>query len=168
LKTPEFLRFHTTLKNSIDPSSWKNPCAVTLTLKLAISNNGMTTELDPIKASENLRHFQNRLNRSLVGRGYPVKRKGVPCLAVYEGTSSVRPHYHLCLERPERVPIEAFTSLIQQHWSATHWGYHMTLVEPCSDIDGWVHYMIKRRSKSDFASSIDWINTNGCVAKSCL
>ena len=68
-----------------------NPIAVTLTMKQRIESNDFKgrfgINLDPIKVSENTRHFLNRLNQSVFGKGFlrygkrlsviPVRRKQV-------------------------------------------------------------------------------------------
>ena len=48
---------------------------------------------------------------------------------------------------------------IEMAWHATHFGYDEIDIEPCYHLDGWLDYMTKRQTKTDFASSIDWNNT---------
>ena len=155
----EHQKFRAAVLEFTDRTTWQNPYAVTLTLKEGISENGAYTALDMIKASENLRHFRNRLNQSVFGKGCKRKRLSVRCFAVYEGTSTVRGHYHLCLDRPENVTREQFEAQIERQWRETTWGRKKITIEPCTDLDGWLNYITKRRSKSDFTSSIDWFNT---------
>ena len=155
----DYQGFRAAVIDYIDRSTWQNPYAVTLTLKQAVVNNGVYTKIDAIKASENLRHFRNRLDRSLLGRTAVRKGQRLPCFAVYEGTTEVRPHYHLCLDRPASATFEEFAAKIHLNWQATDFGYHQIDIKPCFDVDGWIKYMAKRRTKTDFASSIDWNNT---------
>jgi hypothetical protein len=140
-------------------TTWQNPYAVTLTLKKATLNNGAYTEIDAIKASETLRHFRNRLNRSLLGKSSVRSGQHIPCFAVYEGTTDVRPHYHLCLDRPANIPFERFEVEIHLAWQTTHFGYDQVKIKDCYTVNGWLEYKTKRQTKSDFASSIDWNNT---------
>jgi hypothetical protein len=159
LNKSDHLKIQAAVLNYIDRTTWQNPYAVTLTLKQGISENGAYTALDTIRASENLRHFRNRLNQSVFGKGYKKKQLSVRCFAVYEGTATVRGHYHLCLDRPENVTREQLEAHIEKQWRATTWGRKIIDIEPCSHLDGWLNYITKRRSKSDIASSIDWFNT---------
>jgi hypothetical protein len=155
----EHQNFRAAVIEFIDRTTWQNPYAVTLTLKQAASFNGAYIRTDTIKASETLRHFRNRLNRSLLGRTAERRGQGLPCFAVYEGTTDVRPHYHLCLDRPANIPFEWFVLEIEKAWHATHFGYHQIDIKPCSDVDGWIKYMTKRPTKTDYTTSIDWNNT---------
>ena len=158
MNTPDHKHFRSELMQELRRLEWKHPCAVTLTLKLSISSAGIRTSLDEIKASENLRHFLNRLNCTVLGRGCKRKKLGLPCVAIYEGSTSVRPHYHLCIDRPENMSLDDFASAITAHWSETHWGYSEVDIQTCGHVTGWLGYITKPRSKSDYADSIDWIN----------
>ena len=142
--------------NYINQIAWQSPHAITLTLKQASANNG---RIDEIKASDTLKHFCNRVNRSLLGRSAVRNGQRLPCFSVYEGTVDVRPHYHLCLDRPSDITYERFVAEIHTAWAATHFGYREIEVKPCTNVDGWLEYMTKRRTKTDFQSSIDWNNT---------
>jgi hypothetical protein len=51
------------LRTLFDPSQFQNPTAVTLTMK----KRGGCRSADLIVASENFRHFINRLNHTLLG-----------------------------------------------------------------------------------------------------
>jgi hypothetical protein len=90
LNKSDHLKIQAAVLNYIDRTTWQNPYAVTLTLKQGISENGAYAALDTIRASENLRHFRNRLNRSLLGKSCVKKRLSVRCFAVYEGTATVQ------------------------------------------------------------------------------
>ena len=141
-------------------TTWQNPYAVTLTLKQQATNdNGTSTKLDAINASDNVRHFRNRLNRSLLGRTATRKGQHIACFSVYEGKSTVLPHYHLCLDRPANITYEEFVCEIEKAWHATNFGHRHIYIVPCHGLDGWLDYMTKRQTKTDFASSIDWNNT---------
>lgn len=155
----DYLKIQAAVLNYIDRTTWQNPYAVTLTLKQGISESGAYTALDTIRASENLRHFRNRLNQSVFGKGYKRKQLSVRCFAVYEGTATVQGHYHLCLDRPENVTGEQFVIQIRNQWQATTWGNKITHIRPCFDVDGWLNYITKRRTKTNIANSIDWFNT---------
>jgi hypothetical protein len=155
----EHQNFRAAVLEFTDRTTWQAPYAVTLTLKQAAMKDGAYKKIDAINASDNLRHFLNRLNRSLLGRTATRKGEGLACFAVYEGTSVVRPHYHLCLDRPANITFERFAYEIDHAWQATDFGYYQTDITPCSNLNGWLDYMTKRNTKTDFASSIDWNNT---------
>ena len=40
-------------------------------------------------------------------------------------------------------------------WMSTHWGYKQTHFQSNADA-GWIAYMTKLRSKTEFDASIDW------------
>ena len=158
MNTPDHQQLRAELMRELGRIEWRNPCAVTLTLKLSISSDRVRTNLDEMKASENLRHFFNRFNRAAFGKGWHRKALGLNCVPVFEGSTLVRPHYHLCIDRPENMSLDDFASAIATHWSETHWGYNEVDVQPCENVNGWLNYITKRRTKSDYADSIDWIN----------
>ena len=156
----EHQNFRAAVLEFTDRTTWQNPYAVTLTLKQATSNNGAYTKIDAIRASETLRHFRNRLNRSLLGKSSARSGQHIPCFAVYEGTTDVRPHYHLCLDRPANIHVR----MVRVRDTKRH-GTPLTLATIRSisslvqTVDGWIKYMTKRQTKTDFTSSIDWNNT---------
>jgi hypothetical protein len=132
---------------------------VTLTLKQCYCVNGVVVRLTPLEASQNLTHFLNVINRKSFGKVGVRKGKRVRCFPALEGDGkSVRFHYHLCLDKPEALTIEQFTALIHKTWLKTNFGYYQIDVRPCDD--GWISYMTKYRSKSEFADAIDWMNYN--------
>ena len=86
MNKPDHIKMRYALLQMFNHTPWKNPCAVSLTLKLATSHSGSFERLDQIKASENLRHFRNRLDRAMFGNGYARKHQHIRCVAVYEGS----------------------------------------------------------------------------------
>ena len=139
-----------------DISNWRNPVAVTLTLKRSIRTaSGAFISPGPGDYEQNLRHFINVLNRRIFGNKV---RHGLrlKCIAVLEGDKTVRWHYHLLVERPRQLCLEALIALIVWEWGKTRWGYHELDVRPCDA--GWLSYMTKFRSKMHYADSIDWLN----------
>ena len=133
---------------------WDPPYAVTLTMKQAIRRGGYRIALDPVKASQNLKHFLNLLNAKLFSAGDLRKGRRLRCIAVLE--DGERYHYHLCLEKPARVSAVPFVNLIQECWLRTDFGYWMVEVQPCDS--GWISYMAKNQSKTAFSDAFDWAN----------
>ena len=164
----EHQNFRAAVLEFTDRTTWQNPYAVTLTLKQATSNNGAYTKIDAIKASETLRHFRNRLNRSLLGKSRVRSGQHIPCFAVYEGTTDVRPHYHLCLDRPANITFERFVFEIEQAWHATHFGYHQIDIKPCSD-RRWLDQVHDQAANKDRFHKFNRLeqHTTGCVAEPC-
>jgi len=85
-------------------ADWQHPFAVTLTLRQSVTvNDGdLATQvwLTETLASQNLRHFLNRLNRSIYGNASARFGKGVSCIPVLEGGGSKRLHYHAVIDCP--------------------------------------------------------------------
>jgi hypothetical protein len=139
---------------------WKNPQAVTLTLKLARYVDGVRIKLTRQAAEQNLRHLKNVLRKKLVAFGFD-KREVLHCVPIFEGNSTVREHIHLMLDRPKCIQVSEYADLIQREWARTVWGHGLVLVEPCYDQAGWLDYITKPRTKSDsYAVAIDWTNFN--------
>lgn len=108
-------------------------------------------------AQRNLRHFLNVLHKKLGAYGFQKKAE-LQCVPVLEGDDVVRPHFHLMLDRPACIGPEEYGELIAYEWSRTHWGNQRVTIEPCRNEDGWLSYITKLRTKSDYAAAIDWTN----------
>jgi hypothetical protein len=137
--------------------------------------------LDGIKASRNVRHFLNRLNKAVYGAAFNRYGKRLRSFVVMEGGKEKRPHVHLELECPAHVPAEEFEWLILKCWSETSFGYGENRITRHSD-DGWRDYILKVASKEDndlgrrsrysdssfrfdvYSSAIDWLNV--CIDRS--
>ncbi len=140
-----------------------NPVAVTLTMKQRIESNDFRgrfgVNLDPIKVSENTRHFLNRLNQSVFGKGFLRYGKRLSVIPVTEGNAVIRLHIHMTLERPEHLNLNEFERLISECWSKTTFGYHNIKIKPIYDYMGWIEYKLKSKSKDEgLHSSVDWDN----------
>ena len=140
-----------------------NPIAVTLTMKQRIESNDFKgrfgINLDPIKVSENTRHFLNRLNQSVFGKGFLRYGKRLSVIPVTEGNKFIRLHIHMTLERPDHMNLDEFEMLISQCWSKTKFGYNDIQIKPIDHYDGWMDYILKNKSKGEgLQSSVDWDN----------
>jgi hypothetical protein len=148
------------IRKWIDVGDWNHPFAATLTLKQSIGGDGgvssASERLTVEAASRNARHFLNVLNKRIFGPAAFRYQKRVPVVAVLEGTAAKRFHYHLIIDCPRDSLIEEFPTMIRSSWMKTVWGYKEMDVRPC-DV-GWLDYMTKLKDKTDFASSIDWLN----------
>lgn len=149
------------LRNWVSLDDWHAPFAVTLTLRhcVTVPNGTMKTRvwLTEAIAIQNLRHFLNKLNRSMFGKGATRYNKKVSCLPILEGGGSKRLHYHAIIDCPRSELVAEFPLLIAEHWWSTQWGYWQVDCQPDPD-EGWLSYITKFRDKPSFADAIDWMN----------
>lgn len=145
----------------VDLSKFVNPFSVTLTLKQSVivdyGHLRTHSRISHDRAVRNFRHFMNLLNRRMYGHGFKRHGKRVQVIPILEGGGLTRFHYHCVIDCPRPELTETFPSIITNCWSKTDYGYDQIDVQPGSD-SGWLHYISKFRSKSDFDQSIDWIN----------
>jgi len=141
------------LRTLFDPSQFQNPVAVTLTMKKRVGgrNAGL------IVASENFRHFMNRLNHKLLGSR--AKRHGarLRTVAVIESNADGRLHYHAMLDRPYYCLFETFKGVVTDQWLRTDFGYRQIDIQDAANA-GWTDYMLKSRQKTSLLDFIDWNN----------
>lgn len=132
---------------------FQNPTAVTITMKKRAGARGA----DTIIASENFRHFSNRLNHAVLGSR--AKRYGarLTMVVVLEISADHRLHFHCIIDRPCRYPFAEFAAIIREQWWKTDFGYHQVDVQDQSDA-GWADYILKQRQKTSLFDSIDWLN----------
>lgn len=147
-------RLQAAFLETADIRHWSSPYAVTLTMKQAIHRGGINIYADPLKASQNLRHFLKLLNAKLFTKAQRRKGHQIRCIPVLEDGS--RYHYHLCVDKPAGISHALFDNLVRALWQRTDYGYWMVEVAPADF--GWIRYMAKQRSKSVFADAIDWEN----------
>lgn len=148
-------------RNWVNVDAWNSPFSATLTLRqsIIVSEGGLPTRiaLSELSASQNFRHFLNKLNRAIYGKSAQRFSRGVAVIPVLEGGASKRFHYHAVIDCPLSDLVPDFPIVIADAWRSTQWGYKQTVIEPGAD-RGWLNYMTKFRDKSDFAASIDWMN----------
>ena len=132
---------------------FQNPTAVTLTMKKRAGARGA----DSIIASENFRHFRNRLNHAVLGSR--AKRYGarLTMVVVLEISADHRLHFHCIIDRPCHYSVTEFAAIIREQWWKTDFGYHQVDVQDQSDA-GWTDYILKQRQKTSLFDSIDWLN----------
>jgi hypothetical protein len=145
----------------VNIETWQAPFAATLTLRQCITvwdgHQSVRVALTEQSASQNFRHFLNKLNRSVYGKAAQRFGKGVSVIPVLEGDADKRLHYHAIIDCPRAELIADLPVIVAEAWRSTQWGYHQTDIQAGAD-RGWLNYMTKLRDKPDFADSIDWMN----------
>ena len=135
-----------------------NPVNVTLTQKQMV--NGQW--IDNFVSEQNYSHFRNLLNSRILKSAYKRYGKELAMFVVRENDAIHRHHIHAIIEKPEWLEFNDFKDCINHCWSQTRYGYQETfIVNPITDRtkSGWVKYCLKKRSKTDLATSVDWINS---------
>jgi hypothetical protein len=138
-----------------DISEWANPTAVTLTLKKGIMRDGVFISATPERCAQNLKHALNVLNRKIYRN--KARKVRIECIPVLEQDANGRFHYHLALNRPAAISELLFPLRVKSVWEKTDWGYRQSDFQAGAD-RGWIEYMTKFRSKSEFDLAIDWGN----------
>ena len=134
---------------------------MTLTLRQSttIENGRLFTKLwltDTV-ASQNMRHFLNKLDRSVFGKAATRFGKRVGCVPILEGGTGKRLHYHAIIDCPRPELAGDFPLLIADAWRTTMWGYQQIDCQRDAD-HGWLTYITKFRDKPNLADAIDWTN----------
>jgi hypothetical protein len=112
---------------------------------------------NPIVASENFRHFMNRLNHKILGSAAKLHGRHLKTVAVIETNADGRLHYHTMIDRPYYCSFAKFKGVVMDQWLRTDFGYRQINIQDAADA-GWTDYMLKRRQKSSLLDSIDWNN----------
>ena len=96
-----------------------NVAAVTLTMK----KRAGAKVADDINASDNFRHFRNRLDHAILGSR--AKRYGdrLRMVAVLERSADYRLHHHCIIERPYYCSLERLEATVREQWLKTDFGY---------------------------------------------
>jgi hypothetical protein len=135
-----------------------NPINITLTQKQVVDGQRINDET----SQANFKHFRNLLNRELYGNAYKRHGRQLKMLVVREQGEWHRHHLHAIIEKPEHLTLEEFIALIVTCWTKTRFGYPEHHFEQPATPDreaGWLRYCLKKRSKDELASSIDWVNS---------
>lgn len=146
------------IKQFYDQHSVPNPINLTLTEKQLV--NGQ--KIDDLASEQNLRHFRNLLNTRLYKNAYKRHGKQLSIFVVRESDATHRHHLHLVIEQPKDIELHFFMHMVKSCWQKTKFGYNEIHFEKPTDLsreDGWIDYCLKKRTKSDLASSIDWANS---------
>ena len=160
------MTFHSTVRhqqafrNFNHITGWNAPMAVTLTLKQGIpidQSRRAYERLTPERASQNLRHFLNLLNKRVYGNAHARHKLRIPVIPMLEGGTSKRLHYHLMIDCPRDDLKPIYPEIIRSLWGRTLWGYDHIDIQANAD-SGWINYISKLRDKPIFEDSIDWVN----------
>ena len=143
----------------INFSSWSNPIAVTLTFKQVFHSVCGSIRLTATQASQNVRHFLNKINRKYYKNAHKRHGKSLSAFPVMEISSDGRLHYHLLIDRPPHINAVQFGTDIRSIWQSTDWGYKEVHIDERPN-EGWLYYMTKHSQKPDYDLSIDWMNYN--------
>ena len=141
------------LRAFLESIRFENAAAVTLTMK----KRAGAKVADDINASDNFRHFRNRLDNAILGSR--AKRYGarLKMVAVLERSADYRLHHHCIIERPYYCSFEKFVSIVREQWLKTDFGYRQVDIQDRPDT-GWFDYILKQQQKRSLFDSIDWTN----------
>jgi hypothetical protein len=145
------------LLNYINFPSWINPVAVTLTYKQVFHSISGSIGLTATLASQNIRHFFNKINRRYFKNAFKRYGKQLSAVPVMEISDDGRIHYHLLIDRPSHISLAQFDVDIRAIWRSTDWGYKEIHIDPNPN-QGWLYYITKRSQKPEYDLSIDWMN----------
>lgn len=137
----------------ISSMPFQAPAAVTLTMKKRHGGRSV----DDIIASENFKHFRNRLEHSLLGSAAKRHVKRLLMIVVLEKSADDRLHYHCIIDRPYHCTLDRFEAVLRAQWTKTDFGYRQIDIQDQPD-EGWTDYLLKRRQKRSLFDSIDWAN----------
>jgi hypothetical protein len=126
-----------------------NMAAVTLSLKQNINGE----HIDRIKASKNIRHFLNLLNKKIYGNAFQRYGKKIEVISVLENSYSGRLHCHLAINNPYPEEPIWFETLLHQQWKKTRWGYSENNIQHNAN-PGWINYITKLNPHDE----VDWEN----------
>lgn len=143
----------------------ENPLAVTLTMLQKVTpanlNSSSFLHIDRILASTNLSVFLKDLNKAIFKNAANRYDKKIKVIAFLEGNQKTgeRLHYHLAIERPNRITFEEFKLIIESCWHRTIWSDKVTEIKEMYD-EGWLSYISKVKSKPDYMSCFDALNSS--------
>jgi hypothetical protein len=146
-------RFAEELRKLFDPHRFDHPAAVSLTMKKRVGGRS----IDMMVASENFRHFRNRLNNKILGSKAKLHGGKLKIVAIIESNADGRLHYHAMIDRPYYCSFDRFKDTVIDQWPRTDFGYRQIDVQDGADA-GWVDYIIKPQQKRSLLDSIDWNN----------
>lgn len=141
---------------------WRGWYSLTLTMKQYIRvkseyrTGTFNLSLDEIEATQNMRHFLNRINKAILGSAFTRYGKRVLVVPSLECGDNNHLHYHLLIKVPDHISQIQLHSLVLSNWMKTKWGlWQMDIQETYSS--GWLNYITKDTTM-DFAN-IDFFNT---------
>ena len=133
--------------------------SVTLTSKQNVGG----IKLDHLSLQRNVRYFKNILNRKVFGNSYFRYGKELKTLFIQEKGEDIRYHIHGIIEYPRHFDLKDYEEMIRDSWGRTLFGYDQIHIEdPSNQLrkEGWMNYIMKNKTKSDFSLSIDLENSS--------
>jgi hypothetical protein len=141
---------------------WRGWYSLTLTMKQYIRGKSehrtgtFKFNLDEVEASQSMRYFLNRLNKSILGNAFSRNGNRLKVVPIFEYDRNKHLHYHLLIKVPDHITETQLRGLVLSNWMKTKWGlWQMDIQETYSS--GWLHYITKDTTR-DFAN-IDLFNT---------
>jgi len=149
LSGPSDVLYRNNIRNFFKDVEFINPFAITLTMSSTFWRS----------ASQNFRHFMNRLNQTFLKSSYRRYGNRLSVIPILEGTKHIQSHYHCVIDNPYPDRNRQFINAVKTSWNETTLGRRQIDIQPMTD-DGWIDYMTKLTSKSDIKDSVDWENIN--------
>ncbi len=146
------------IKDYYDQHQVMNPVNFTFTQKQVVDGQWISDTV----SVQNFRHFSNKLNKRVFGNAFRRYGRKLQMFVVQENNETQRHHLHCIIECPDFIRPLDFVVLVQDCWISTRFGYRQLDFEVPSDFErrvGWVNYCLKRRTKQEYSSSIDWSNS---------
>jgi glutaredoxin-related protein len=125
-----------------------NTLAVTLTMKQKVDSEW----LDLYNSKKNFKHFMNRMNERVYGNAFKRFQKRIGVIPIIEFSQNSRLHYHLIMERPERISDVLYPFMIDSCWGMTKFGHHQVDIQKTYSSE-WIDYITKFKSSDD---QVDW------------
>ena len=142
------LQLKKSIQDYLNKADLENTLAVTLTMK----QKKDAEYLDLYNSKKNFRHFMNRMNERVYGNAFKRFQKRIGVIPVIEFSQNNRLHYHLVMERPERVSEVLFPHMIESCWRKTRFGHHQVDIQKTYSSE-WIDYITKFKSSDD---QVDW------------
>lgn len=143
------------LTSTLNCSDWAHPVAATLRCRPIIAaGTPAAIRLTEGMVREGARRTMRKLERRLFGNNRAGKK--LRRVVVIEHDGAVGWHLHVLIDRPSDRTSEEFRRAIIDCWEDWDGAASGTWVQEGAD-RGWLHYMLKRRTKEKFEGPFDAI-----------
>jgi hypothetical protein len=140
-------------------SHWRSAVAFTFNLKQSIKTGiGTYLIVDELTAKKAFKEYMRQLNRRIYSSANRRHAKRLRVIPILEKSANQRWHYHAIMEPPSFMDRADFGKLAMALWLKTDFGYEHGDVTLNPDV-GWITYMAKLRTKSEFEHYYDCIDT---------
>ena len=144
------------LKEFVKEFEIPNPVNITFTQRQVVRG----VKIDDLVSERNFRYFKNILNKKVHGNSQTRFGLGLGMLVVREVSHYHRHHLHTIIERPLSHSPDQFEEIVRICWGKTVFGYHQIHFSHPSGDDGWLDYIMKKKTKVDLMDSVDWMNSH--------